>query len=212
LAVKTSQEEWANGLTHAVGWLLSVVGGVLLVREVWSRGTNWHVLGCVVFGISLVSVYGASTLSHWVQLPQWKRRFRIWDQGLIYLLIAGTYTPLAVAFLVGWWHLLTVTMWGCAVAGFVSKIGFNQRIEGIAVWLYLGLGWMPILAVPHILTSAPGAAFSLVLAGGVSYTLGAAFLMNDHRAPYLHAVWHLFVMAGSACHYWAVWRYALPAA
>jgi hemolysin III len=129
---------------------------------------------------------------------------------LIYVLIAGTYTPLALAFLGGWWHLLTVAMWTFALAGFISKIAFNQRIDCIVVWLYLGLGWLPVLALPRLLNSTPWEAFALILAGGMAYTFGSAFLMNDHRGPYLHAVWHLFVIAGSAFHYCAVWRFAVP--
>jgi hemolysin III len=173
------------------------------------RGSNWQIVSCLIYAGSLVAVYTASTLSHWVRSPGWKQLFRSWDQGLIYLLIAGTYTPIAVAYIRGWWHLITVLMWCLALAGFVSKVALRHRIEGITLWLYLGLGWLPILGLPHILAVAPLGVCRLCAAGGVAYTLGSILLMNDHKAPYLHVGWHLLVIVGSALHFLVVWQYVV---
>ena len=208
--LKAAEEEWANGLTHAVGLVGSAVAGFCLVQAVIGRGSTWQILSCSVYVATLVGVYAASTLSHWVTNPNWRDTFRTWDQGLIYLLIVGTYTPLAVAFVHGWWQLVTIGMWALAIGGFLSKVAVKHRVDGISLWLYLALGWLPILVVPCLLVSPY--TMWLVLAGGISYSIGSILLMNDHRAPYLHVGWHLFVMLGSAIHFYAVWQCSIPAA
>ena len=211
IAWNKDSEEWLNGLTHAAGCLLSLWGTVLLFRHLGQHDASWHSLSCVVYCISLISVYAASTLSHWVRLPTWRRRFRMWDQGLIFLLIAASYTPLAIGYLRSGWYVLTVLMWVLGIAGFISKVAYGHRVNRIALWLYLGLGWLPILGLPALFHEAPIVVFALVVGGGLAYTLGSALLANDHRAPYLHAGWHLFVIIGSTCHYVAVYNYFVTA-
>jgi hemolysin III len=209
LLVSRTDEEWANGLSHAIGWALSVIGTVTLLRHVFQGGSPAEIASCIAYGGSLVGVYSASTLSHWVRSPDWKHWFRSWDQGLIYLLIAGTYTPIAVAYLDGWWHLITVAMWTLAAGGFISKVALRHRVEGITLWLYLAMGWLPILGLPHLWTVAPSGLLLLMLAGGIAYTLGSVLLINDHRARYLHTGWHVFVILGSAIHFLVVWQYVV---
>jgi hemolysin III len=155
-----------------------------------------------------MGVYTASTLSHLAQRRPWRHFFRTWDQALIYLLISGTYTPFAFAYLRGgaWW-LLTGAMWAIAAYGFFMKVAFQHRIDGISVWLYLALGWLPAIGIPFYFQVIPVGCMWWVLGGGVFYTVGAAFLMLDHKWSYFHAVWHLLVIAGSACHFLGVWHY-----
>jgi hemolysin III len=207
--IAPKDEEWANGLSHAFGCVLSLFGTSILLRHVFEHGTRWQIISCVVYCLSLVAVYTASTLSHWVRTPYWRHFFRSWDQGLIYLLIAGTYTPIAVAYLHGWWHLITVVMWTLAMAGFISKVALRHRVDGIALWLYLAMGWLPILGLPHLLAVAPSGVFRLMLAGGMAYTFGSVLLINDHKLPYLHVGWHVLVILGSVLHFLVVWQYVV---
>ena len=207
---KVSEEEWANGLTHAIGFVGSVVAGFYLIQSTLTGNSSWQILGCSVYVATLVGVYAASTLSHWVSTPVWRDVFRTWDQGLIYLLIVGTYTPLAVAYVHGPWQLVTVGMWALAIVGFLSKVAVKHRVDGISLWLYLALGWLPIIVLPCLLASP--STLWLVLAGGIAYSIGSILLMNDHRGPYLHVGWHLFVMLGSAIHFYAIWQCSIPAA
>jgi hemolysin III len=204
-------EEWANGLSHAVGCGLSVAGTVVLLSHVFRDGSRAEIASCLVYCVSLISVYAASTLSHWVRSPRWRHWFRSWDQGLIYLLIAGTYTPIAVAYLDGKWHLITVLMWTLAAGGFISKVALRHQVESTTLWLYLAMGWLPILGLPHMLAVAPSELLYLMLAGGIAYTFGSILLMNDHRAPYLHTGWHVLVILGSALHFLVVWQYVVAA-
>ena len=165
--------------------------------------SGWvRLLACVVYVASLMAVYAMSTLSHGPFSERRRTFFRSLDQGFIYFLIAGSVTPLAVTYLpstVCW--LLLGTMWTIAVAGFVTKVFFAHRVDAVSVWIYVLMGWLPILTAPWFLELAP--ALLLGVAGGLSYTLGTVFLIYDNRVPHFHAVWHLFVMAGSAIHYYA---------
>ena len=204
------EQEWANGLTHAVGCLIGLAGAWILLQQVAGRSTPGQLVACVVYCVSLIAVYAASTLSHWARSPAWRRRFRMWDQGLIYLLIAGTYTPIGVSCLDGWWHVVTVLMWGLAIAGFLSKTALAHRVDSVTLWLYLALGWLPAVIVPRWLAVVPPYGMALMLAGGLAYTLGSALLAHDHRAPFLHAGWHVAVILGSALHYWAIWLMVVP--
>ncbi len=200
-------EEWANGLSHAIGSLLSVAASWWLLKRIIPEATPAQIVASVVYCFSLVGVYTASTLSHWTHSPVWRQRFRQWDQGLIYLLIVGTYTPFAVTCLDGWWHLVTVLMWTIALLGFISKVVLSHRVDSVSLWIYLFLGWLPVLIVPRFLTHGPPETLVLMVAGGLAYSVGSALLANDHRMRFLHVGWHLFVILGSVLHYWAVWSY-----
>jgi hemolysin III len=199
-------EEWANALTHALGAALSVVGAVVLLARAVRDGTPAQLLGCAVCAATLVAVYTSSTLSHFVERPRWRRHFRALDQACIYLLIVGTYTPPALTYLYG--GMLSVlfwTMWGVALFGAAAKLFLRHRVEAVSTVTYVTLGWMPILAAPTALNTVSLPIIFLFVAGGLCYTGGVYFLLNDTRVRYFHVVWHLLVMAGSACHFLAVY-------
>jgi hemolysin III len=205
-------EEVVHSLTHGVGLLLSVAGAWFLVSRAIAEGNAWRVTGCAIFALALIAVYAASTLSHAVFEPGWRRAFRTLDQACIYLLIVGTYTPLALEYLrSGWWWLLFACMWAVAIVGFVSKTLFSHRIDAVTVWSYVLLGWMPILVAPAYVGIVPSAVLWWVLIGGLCYTAGTVFLVLDRRHLHFHAIWHLFVMAGSICHYGVVFLFVARA-
>lgn len=207
------QDEIANSITHGAGMALSIVGAIVLILQAIQRGGPREIVGCTVYGLSLVGVYTASTLSHVVQEPRLRRKFRMLDQAMIYLLIAGTFTPLSLYYLRGgYWWMLSTAMWTVAIVGFVSKIVFAHRVESVAIILYVLMGWMPVLAAKPMIAACPGTCLWLMAGGGVLYTLGTLFLAFDRRAVYMHATWHIFVIAASALHYYAVLEYALPPA
>jgi hemolysin III len=136
--------------------------------------------------------------------------FRTLDQVCIFLLIAGTFTPFALTyFREGWWWALFVSMWGMALVGIFFKL-FFARLNTVAVSAYVMMGWMPTIAVKPIIEIAPAGALLWMMAGGLFYTAGTLFLIRDDRVPLFHAVWHVFVIAGSACHYYAMWRWIVP--
>jgi len=204
-------EERVNSITHGVGLLLSIAGAVVLMWSAAGRDDFWHLIGCGLYASTMVAVYAASTLSHVFQQPSLRRMFRILDQGFIYLFIAGTYTPLGLTYLRdGWWPILLGVMWGIAIVGFFSKIILAHRIDAVATILYVLMGWLPVLAVRPLLDVAPPALLWLMLAGGLCYTVGTLFLTLDERIPYFHSIWHVSVIAGSACHYAAIAFYMLP--
>jgi hemolysin III len=200
-----SADEFLNALTHGAGLVLSIVGGVALVVCAYFNGGLWQVIGCSIYAMTLIGVYAASTLSHSSFRPERVRFFERLDQGFIYLLIVGTSTPFSLAYLrtPGWW-LLFGAMWTFALCGFVAKMFFAHRIKSVAVWSYVLLGWMPILATGSLIGQIPSTALWWMLIGGLCYTLGTVFLVGDLKRFRFHAIWHLFVIAGSACHYFTI--------
>src|SRR5262245_41564698 len=201
-------EEIVNGVTHGIGLILSLIGSCVLLIRVLSQPDPWRLIGCVGFATALVAVYAASTLSHAVPRPAWRRTCRILDQGCIYLLIVGTFTPFALEYLrFGWWWLFLLLMWTAAMAGFLSKMMFLHRIDAVTIWSYLLLGWLPIVPAWAYLNLVPWGALTWILAGGLCYTAGTVFLVLDHRQFYFHAIWHLFVIAGSVSHFYAVFLF-----
>jgi hemolysin III len=194
--------ERANLVTHACGIVLSICGAIYLLITV-SQQHDWiRFAACALYGLSLIVVYTMSTLSHCPFTAQGRDRFRALDQGCIYFLIAGSVTPLAVAYLPAevCWPLLGV-MWTVALLGFLAKVAFSHRIDAVSVWIYILLGWLPILAVKWFIASVPTTGLMWALAGGLFYTFGTLFLVFDDRKVYFHAMWHLCVMAGSTLHY-----------
>jgi hemolysin III len=198
-------DELLNTITHALGLVLSVTGAVFLLACAFDQGDAWRCVGCGVYAVALIGVYASSTLSHSASHPPLKRLFRMLDQAFIYLLIVGTYTPFALAFLrTGWWILFLGLLWTIALFGFLSKILMAHRVDAVAVWIYVLLGWMPIVASAPLIGIVPSWTLWWMLAGGLCYTGGTVFLANDHRVPQFHAVWHLLVIAGSAFHFFAI--------
>jgi hemolysin III len=204
-------EEFANSVTHGVGLGLSVAGLVVLVILAAVRGTAWHVVSCAVYGTTLVILYAASTLYHAIQSPRAKRVLRIIDHGAIYLLIAGTYTPFTLVNLRGGlgWTLFGV-VWGLAVVGILFKVFHVDRFPIASTLVYLSMGWLVVVAWKPVVTLIPVGGIALIAAGGMAYTVGVIFYAAKH-IPYNHAIWHLFVLAGSIFHYVAVLLYVLPA-
>jgi len=205
------REERVNAWTHGIGLALSVLGALVMVAIVLSRGDGWRVVGCAVYLASLVAVYLMSTLSHTFKTPRWRERFRALDQGTIYLLIAATYTPFALAYLrTGPWWLLFGAIWAVALIGFLSKVFFSYRVDSVSIWTYIVLGWMPVVSVPSILPQLPLAALWGMLLGGLCYSIGTVFLICDQKVPHFHAIWHLCVIAGSACHFVVILLFVAP--
>ena len=210
--LRSRAEELVHTITHGVGLLFSIGGAFVLVIRALSSGDAWRITGCSVFALALIAVYAASTLSHSIIEPGLKRVFRILDQSFIYLLIAGTYTPFALEYLrSGWWWLVFALMWTVALMGFFSKVQFSHRIDAVTIWSYVLLGWMPIAFAPAYVTLVPAAALWWIAIGGLCYTIGTVFLVVDYRHFHFHGIWHLLVMAGSTCHYCAVFLFVVCA-
>ena len=202
---RSTAEELVNAGTHAIGLVLALTGTLVMAGDVLDTGSLSSILACGVYLVSLMTVYAMSTMSHWARSTRWKRLFRRLDQGTIFMLIAATYTPFSIRYLQGsWWTLLLAVMWIVALLGFVSKVFFARGVELVSTVPYVLLGWMPLLAAPAILEVMPADVFSWMLIGGVCYTLGTLFLIYDQRIRHFHAVWHLFVIAGSACHFYGI--------
>ena len=196
-------DELANLLTHAIGFVLSLAAAAYLMLTV-AHATVAVNVACGMYSIALIAVYGASTLSHLFYDVAWRRWFRTLDQACIYLLITGTYTPLAAIYLNhGWWPVLLVLMWICALAGVVRVI-FVRDLSATDKISYGVLGLMPVVALLEFLRSGPMSQVVWMIAGGACYLVGTIFLRLSLRVRYAHAVWHLFVIAGSACHYWTI--------
>lgn len=199
--------ETANQATHALGFLLSVWGAALMLQAVARQPDLPRVLGCLIYLWALLAVYAASTLSHSVREPRRRAFFQTLDQVCIFLLVAGSYTPYGLVHLnTGAWRWLLAGMWGLSLAGIFARIVGGPG--AVAFRCFAVIGWLPALALGHVYQLSGLTGLGLVLGGGLAYTGGLWFLVNDHRHPYLHAVWHLCTIIGSACHflfhYWYV--------
>jgi hemolysin III len=198
------REEIANSVTHGVGAALSVAGLIVLVIFALRHGDRYSVIGFSIFGASLLILYLASTLYHAIQHRGAKRILRRCDHAAVYLLIAGTYTPFLLISLRGTIGLpLLAVVWGMALLGVVWKMFFTGRYEVIATIVYVLMGWMCLLAYKQMVNHVPPLGLTLLFAGGIVYTIGVLVYALE-KMPYNHAVWHLFVLGGSACHYAAV--------
>ncbi len=203
-------EELANAITHGLGALLSIAGLVLLVVFASLDGNAWHIVSFSIFGTCLVLLYTASTLYHSFRSTRVKHVLRIMDHSAIYLLIAGTYTPFTLTLLRGGWGWsMFGVIWGLCIAGIVFKVFFIKRFNGLSTLLYLLMGWMIVIAAKPLLEHLPIGGLYWLLAGGAAYSLGTVFYLWE-KLPFHHAVWHLFVLAGSICHFFAVLLYLLP--
>lgn len=201
-------DEIANSITHGLGLILSLIGLPVLIITSLNRGDVINVIGASVFGGTLVALYLASTLYHSIPAPRAKRVLRILDHVAIFLLIAGTYTPFTLGVLRGaWGWTLFGIVWGLAAVGILFKVVLGTRFPNASTIFYLAMGWLIVVAARPLMLNMPTAGLWLLAAGGLAYTFGVVFFVLDHRR-YMHAVWHLFVMAGSACHFVAVLRYA----
>ncbi|MDO8835230.1 MAG: hemolysin III family protein [Vicinamibacterales bacterium] len=204
---QTVGEEIANSVTHGAGLVAAIVGFVAMVVAALTRGDIWVTIACVVYGTTLVLLYLSSTLYHALARTRAREVLRRIDHSAIYLLIAGTYTPFVLVSLRGpWgWSLFGVS-WGLAVIGIVVKAVLGQRWPAISTTVYILMGWLVIVAVGPLFRHVPGGAIAWLFAGGLAYTGGVVFFAWE-RLRYSHAIWHLFVLTGSVCHYVAVMGY-----
>lgn len=206
----TLGEEIAHAVTHGLGLVLSIGGLAVLVAAAVNRGDAWHVIGCAVFGVTLILLYAASTLYHGIQHRRAKRVLQQLDWAAIFLLIAGSYTPFTLVSLRGGWGwTLLALVWGLAILGIVLQVTSPARVRRVSVALYLAMGWLVVIAIEPLLRSMHTQGLALLLLGGLAYTVGLAFYAW-RRLPYNHAVWHCFVLAGSACHFSCVLVYVIP--
>ena len=204
LTPRQQREERASALTHGVGATAALVAGVVLVTLAALHGDGWQLASAIVFSISLVLLYLASTLYHSFQQPVIKRRLKVFDHCAIYLLIAGTYTPFTLVGLrgtVGW--SLFAAIWTLALAGVVFKLFFTGRFRKLSTLIYVAMGWLVLVAIKPVLGALDAWTFGWLVAGGLFYTLGTVFYHRE-SIPYAHAIWHVFCIAGSVCHYLAV--------
>ncbi|MEP6484109.1 MAG: hemolysin III family protein [Rudaea sp.] len=202
-------EERANSLTHALGLVLSIAGLIALMIAARGGGIR-ETLSCGLYGITLVLVYATSTLYHGVSHHPSKRVLQTLDHIAIFLLIAGTYTPFVLIALRGpWGWSLFGIVWTLAALGTVCELTRLRHVRGLMVALYIGMGWVGLIAIKPLVAAVPAAGMWLVLTGGVSYTLGVVFYVW-RRMRYHHAVWHLFVLGGSVLQYFSVLWYVVP--
>lgn len=203
--VETSaSEELANALTHGLGATAALAGGAVLITLAALHGNAWQLASALVFGIALLLLYVASTLYHSVRHPVLKARLKVVDHCAIYLLIAGTYTPFTLIGLRGswgWWMFATI--WTLAIAGVVFKLFFTGRFKRLSTMIYIAMGWLVVVAAKPMWDALDGWTLSWLLAGGIFYTAGT-FFYHRPALRYSHAIWHLFVLGGSLCHYIAV--------
>lgn len=202
--IVTIKEEIANAITHGIGAALAIAGLVVLIVFSSLRGTVWHIVSFSIFGITLVLLYFASTLYHSLTHVKAKGVFHKFDHISIYLLIAGTYTPFCLTALRGWigWTMFGI-VWACAIAGGVFKaIDVGKRVK-LSTALYVLMGWVILVAIKPLYGVMPYNGFLLLIAGGVSYTIGTIFFIRN-QVKYNHSVWHLFVLGGSVLHFFSV--------
>ncbi|WP_192035795.1 hemolysin III family protein [Halomonas sp. YLGW01] len=208
----TLLEELLHSVSHGIGAVLSVAGmTVLIVAASLGRDVDpWKLVGVSLYGITLITLYSASAFYHGSRHPRLKRALQIADHCAIYALIAGTYTPFLLVNLrdgPGW--CLLALVWTLALGGIALKIGWPHRFATLRLILYLAMGWLALMAVDDLVTALSPTSLALLLGGGVIYTLGVIVFVIE-AIPYNHAIWHGFVLAGSGCHYAAVYTGVLP--
>ena len=212
MSLREKREELASALTHGLGATAALAGGAVLVTLAAVFGNGWQLGAAIVFGVTLLLLYLASTLYHAFQHPVLKRRLKVFDHCAIYLLIAGTYTPFTLIGLRGPWGWgLFAAIWTLALAGVVFKLFYTGRFKRLSTLVYVAMGWLVLVAIKPVLAALDAWTFGWLIAGGVFYTLGTIFYHRE-SIPYSHAIWHLFCIAGSVCHYVAVMaQVTLPA-
>ena len=206
------KEEIANSITHGVGLILAIAGLGVLIAFASRLGNAWHVVSCTIFATTLILQYTFSTLYHSIQLPRAKSVMRVLDHSAIFLLIAGTYTPFMLVNLRGaWgWTVLTV-IWSLALLGVLFQVSLLRSWQGLSLGLYIGMGWVVVVAIKPMLDAVAPGGLILLLLGGLAYTSGVVFYLWKSLS-YHHAIWHGFVLAGSILHFFAVLFYVIPLA
>jgi hemolysin III len=209
---QSRSEEIANSVSHGVGLVAALLATPPLLIQAAQRGDGEFIIGASIFAASMVLLYLASALYHALPPSKTKQIFRVIEHSTIFLLIAGTYTPFTLGVLRGaWGRTLLIIIWALAVGGVVMKMLARMSHPIVSTGLYLLMGWLIVVAVePLSARGVPTSGLLLLLAGGLAYTIGVTFYALDARLRYGHFIWHLFVMTGTACHYYAVLWYAFP--
>lgn len=204
-------EEKINISSHAIGLLLSIIALTLLVIHASTNGTVWHVVSFSVFGASLIVLYAASTVYHSSKKPASRNRLRIIDHASIYVLIAGTYTPFTLVTLNGTtgWIIFSIS-WGMALTGIILKLFFTGRYKILSTLMYVFMGWLIVFAIRPLINNLPADGLYWLVAGGLAYTTGA-ILYSIKKIRFNHAIFHVFVLLGSFCHFISIYFYVLPA-
>jgi hemolysin III len=205
-------EEKINIISHAIGFILSMVALVLLVRHATLHGNVWHIVSFSIFGASLIILYAASTFYHSAKKPESRNRLNIIDHASIYVLIAGTYTPFTLVTLKGaiGWVIFGIS-WGLAITGIILKLFFTGKYNLMSTIMYVLMGWVIVFAIKPLMNNLPLAGLLWLVAGGISYTIGA-ILYGIKKIKFNHAIFHMFVLMGSFCHFMSVYFYVLPSA
>jgi hemolysin III len=210
LVYYSKAEELLNRCTHGLGAIVSIVGVIALITRASQQHDAYRLVSACIYGGSMVTFYCLSTAYHSVHSPAVRYLFRILDHVSIYLMIAGSYTPFALVTLRGvWGWTLFGTVWGLGTVGSVMKIYTTHRLRYIGPALYIALGWIVVIALKPLSAALPLNGLVLLFSGGVAYTVGVIFYLWD-RLPYNHAIWHLFVLTGSACHFFSIFYYVIP--
>ncbi len=210
LVYYSKEEELINRCTHGIGVLASLIGVIALIALASRQHDIYRVVSACIYSVAMVAFYCLSTVYHSVSSPYARYIFRILDHASIYLMIAGSYTPYALVTLRGaWGWSLFGAVWGLGTVGAIMKIFTTHRLQFIGPMLYIALGWIVVIAWKPLSAALPTNGILLLFAGGVAYTVGVIFYLWD-RLPYNHAIWHLFVLTGSVCHYCSVYFYVMP--
>lgn len=210
--VYSIKEEIANSITHGIGLILAIAGLAVLISFASRFGNVWHLVSCTVFATTLILQYAFSTLYHSIQIPRAKSIMRVLDHSAIFLLIAGTYTPFMLVNLRDTWGwTLFSVIWTLALLGVLFQVSLLRRWQGISLSLYIGMGWVVVVAIKPMLDAVAPGGLILLLLGGLAYTSGVGFYLWK-SLRYHHAIWHGFVLAGSILHFFAVLFYVIPLA
>ena len=206
----TRSEEATNIITHAIGFFLGIAASVLMVVRASLHGDAWHIVGASIFGAGLVILYAASTIYHSARKPKARKFLRVVDHATIYVLIAATYTPFTLVTLNGWvgWTIFGI-VWAFALTGIILKLFFTGRFGVLSTLMYVFMGWMIIFAAKPLVENLSVGGLKWLIAGGVAYTVGAVFY-GIGKLKFNHAIFHLFVLLGSFCHFVTVYSYVLP--
>ena len=208
--MQTRTEELFNASSHAVGTLLSIAALIIMIDLSSLAGHPLTIVSSAIYGASLVFMYAASTLYHIAVEPSLKKKLKIVDHSSIYFLIAGTYTPFMLVTLHGaWGWSLFGVVWGLALIGLVFKLFFTGRFEFISLTMYLLMGWIVLIAIKPLIHHLNFDGLMWLFAGGLFYTLGVVFYATDHKYKFNHFIWHIFVLAGSLYHFFAILFYVI---
>lgn len=204
------KEEKINVISHAIGLVLSIVSLIVLVLKASDTGTLLHIVSFSIYGVSLILLYTASTVYHYVQTPDLRQKLNIFDHAAIYVLIAGTYTPFTLIVLRGWvgWTIFGVA-WGIALVGIILKLFYTGKYEKASTIAYVLMGWLIVFAIKPLVENLPFWGLIWLFSGGLFYTVGA-LIYSLKKVRFNHAIFHVFVLFGSFCHFMAVLHYVLP--